>query len=304
MQIVDQSFLAGTVNKEALSVVPWVSPGCQSYRSLGKLCNVDVIMSVEFLNNQKSETTNAYAAIRFQLIDCRYGFKVVDRVFYSPLNQSELKKTAKDLAIIYSSKISKLNKFSESTKLIKFKKVITDEKTKNKRWAGWAAASYLDTLYLEDVDCLVLERDRMAGYETDSLAKDKFSGAPFGSIITVGISMSYRKAGHGEYDDTLVVGISKSGSGRSLGLGLGKDVNFFSKSSSLAGLARLKADITEAGQSKMRLMSTQATYFEQAKEYDKALSLIETLVALDPKNSIYKERRDKIYKDFSSKNEE
>jgi len=304
IQIITPASVEDTLTKEALSVVSGKSPDFWNYKDLGQLCNADTVITVEFLKDSNPEIVNTYASIRIQFFDCRYGLKVTDRVFYSPLNESEQKAIAKDLAIIYSRKISKLNKFPESTKLIKFNRITTDEKSKNIHWIAWAAASYLDTLYLENLDYLVLEHDRMVVQETESQIKDKVPAILLDSILPFSIHMCYKKAGNGKYYYTLTMSLSKKGRRTSLSLPLIFEVNFVSKSSSVARLAKLNTNVTEAGMAKMRLMSAQAAYFEQAKEYDKALSLFEALVALDPQNSIYKERRDKLYKDFSSTKEE
>lgn len=305
LQFVKYEAVDDKVVGEALSDLSRDSSTLKNYKGLGQTCsNANAILTIEFLENSRSQITNKYVPIRIQFFDCRYGLKVTDRVLYVPLEKSEQKAIAKDLAIIYSSKINKLNKFPESIKLIEFDKTTTDEKSENKRWIGWAAESYLDILYLENLDSLVLERDRMVVSETDNQVKDKFPEILIDSVFPVSINMCYRKAANGKYYYTLNMKLSKRASSRGSFFPLIFGVNFVSKSSSVAKQAKLKTNVTKSIKAKMRLMDSQATYFEQTKEYEKALSLFEALVALDPKNSTYKERRDKLYKDFSSKKEE
>jgi hypothetical protein len=147
----------------------------------------------------------------------------------------------------------------------------------------------------------VLERDRMDITKAENLTNNKIPAILIESILPVSIHMCYKKAANGKYSYTLTMSLSTKHGSRSIKIPLFQQKNFFSKSSKVASLAKLKTDITKSIKAKMRLMSVQATYFEQTKEYDKSLAITEALFALDPKNQSYKIRRNKMYKKLNSK---
>jgi hypothetical protein len=304
LQFVKYTPFDSKATKEALSAVSGYTPTLQNYKDLGQVCsNANAVIVIEFLEHNKSQINDKYAAIRIQLLDCRYGFKVTDRVIYTPLSAPELQKVAKDLATIYSRKIRKLDKFPESTKLVRFNSLTTDEKSNNKHWIGWAAVLYLDTLYLNNVDSLVIERDRMSFSLIESLIEDKVPAILRDSILSFGISIYSQKTEKNKYYYTFMLNSLNEKSDKVFYMPFYNGINLNSNASSMARYLKLKNNITESIKAELRLMSIQAKCFEQAGEYDKALAVVEVLLTFDPESYLYKLQRDKLYTDVSHNEE-